>query len=320
MRATARRNTLVLAAISTGLLVTVAIDGPARATEPTNQTTTTTTTTTATTTTASAVDAPPIATQDATGNHTMGSSISAHAAAAGAAAGTTTQATPQSRVAAASGPPPGKIQGMDVSAWQPDADFRSAYAKGARFAYIKASEGTTYTSSSYQEQYFEAAQAGMVRGGYAYAQPSQASGRATADHFFASGGGWSDDGKTLPPLLDIEYGSAAQGTCYGLSWAQMRTWIRSFSDRVYERVHRYPAIYTTTDWWKQCTNNSRVFTQNPLFVAIYPVKDFTSPGELGHSWTKWKFWQWRAEGTFPGDQDVYESSMSNLRLFARKHE
>ncbi|WP_144804231.1 GH25 family lysozyme [Curtobacterium sp. BH-2-1-1] len=318
MRATARRTTTTAVVTAAGLLLAAAVSGPADAASgPTDTTTTTTTTTVASTT--SADGDPSIATQDATGNHTMGSSIDAHARNIGAAAGASTLAAPQAR-AAAGGPPPGKLQGMDVSAWQPDADFRTAYANGARFAYIKASEGTTYTSRTYKDQYFAAAQAGMVRGGYAYAQPSQASGRATADWFFASGGGWSDDDITLPPLLDIEYGSAAQGTCYGLSWGAMRDWIHDFSDRVYERIHRYPAIYTTTDWWKRCTNNSRQFSDNPLFVAIYPVNDFTTPGELGHSWTKWKFWQWRAEGTFPGDQDVYESTIGNLHLFARKHE
>lgn len=303
MRRAARRCLIAVAAVGVGLMISMGID----------------TTASAETTPAPSAAEPPIQTQDATGNHAMGSSIQAHAdaAAAGATAGNHAFAAPQ---ATAGGPPPGKLQGMDVSAWQPDVDFAAAYAAGARFAYIKVSEGVSYQSRTYAQQYRESAVVGMVRGGYAYAQPSQASGAATADYFFASGGGWSDDNRTLPPLLDIEYGSAAQGTCYGLNWGQMRNWIHDFSNRVYERVHRYPAIYTTTDWWKRCTNNSIQFAKNPLFVAIYPVHDFTSPGELGRSWTKWKFWQWRAEGTFPGDQDVYESTMSNLRLFARKHE
>jgi GH25 family lysozyme M1 (1,4-beta-N-acetylmuramidase) len=319
MTTPARRTALAAAAVTAAMLAGAVIGGPADATT-TSGSATTAAAVTPSTSTQSAVqsDDPSIATQDASGNHTMGSSIAAHARAAGLAAPTAPTA-PQSRVAA-SGPPPGKVQGMDVSAWQPDADFAAARAQGARFAYIKATEGVTYTSSTYRDQYFDAAQAGMVRGGYVYAQPSQASGRATADFFFAAGGGWSDDNTTLPPLLDIEYGSAAQGTCYGLSWAQMRSWIHDFSDRVYARIHRYPAIYTTTDWWKQCTNNSTQFSQNALFVALYPVRGFTTPGTLGRSWTTWKFWQWRAAGTFPGDQDVFRATMSDLRYYARKHE
>ncbi|WP_083392932.1 GH25 family lysozyme [Curtobacterium sp. MMLR14_010] len=264
---------------------------------------------------------PSLATMDAVGDHTMGASIAARAAQAGAAAGTTMRTSPQATTsAAAGGPPPYQVQGMDVSAWQPDVDWRAAYRTGARFAYIKASEGVTYQSRTYVQQYEQSRAAGFIRGGYVYAQPAQASGRATADFFFKSMGQWNPDGWTLPPLLDIEYGSAAQGACYGLSWSRMRTWIRSFSDTVHQRTGRWPAIYTTTDWWQKCTNDSRAFSKNPLFVAMWPSRDFSSPGTLGRSWSQWRFWQWAAEGVFPGDQDVYRSSMTNLRQFAAKRE
>ncbi|NII42204.1 GH25 family lysozyme M1 (1,4-beta-N-acetylmuramidase) [Curtobacterium flaccumfaciens] len=271
---------------------------------------------------ASGTPDPSLATMDATGDHAMGASIAAHAAQSGTAAGhgTTTQGTTSRSAAAAGGPPPGKVQGMDVSAWQPDVDFTAAYRNGARFAYVKATEGVTYQSRTYVQQYEASRRAGLIRGGYVYAQPSQASGRATAEFFFRSMGQWNPDGWTLPPLLDIEYGSAAQGTCYGLSWDRMRTWIRSFSDTVHQKTGRWPAIYTTTDWWRQCTNNSVRFSANPLFVALYPSHDFTSPGTLGRSWQQWRFWQWAPSGVFPGDQDVYASSVSNLRAFAAKRE
>ncbi|WIB35290.1 MULTISPECIES: GH25 family lysozyme [unclassified Curtobacterium] len=319
-----RRSTLGLTLVCASALVggQVLVPGFGAGAEPAGAATAPATATTVAATTGR--PDPSLATMDAVGDHAMGASIAAHAAQTGDAAGRATT-VPQGTVApeattAAGGPPPGKVQGMDVSAWQPDVDFRAAYRNGARFAYVKATEGVTYQSRTYVQQYEAARAAGLVRGGYVYAQPSQASGRATAEFFFKSMGQWNPDGWTLPPLLDIEYGSAAQGTCYGLSWERMRTWIRSFSDTVHQRTGRYPAIYTTTDWWKQCTNNSIRFASNPLFVAIYPVHDFTSPGTLGRSWKRWTFWQWAASGVFPGDQDVYWSSMSNLRAFAAERE
>ncbi|ROP64305.1 GH25 family lysozyme [Curtobacterium sp. PhB115] len=269
-----------------------------------------------------------IAEMDRTGNHTMGAGIAANAgqshvtvaAPDSAAGGVSAQSLSAAAAATASGPPPGRIQGFDISAWQPSVNFLQAYRNGARFAYVKATEGTSYVSSTYKQQYATAKQRNLYRGGYVYAQPSQASGAATANYFFAHGGQWSKDGKTLPPLLDIEYGSAAQGTCYGKTWGQMRSWIKDFSNTVYKKVHRYPAIYTTTDWWKRCTNNSNQFSKNPLFVAIYPVKNFTTPGTLGRSWSKWTFWQWAASGTLPGDQDVYRNDITYLKRFASKTE
>ncbi|MCS6582787.1 MULTISPECIES: GH25 family lysozyme [Curtobacterium] len=268
-----------------------------------------------------------IAEMDRTGNHTMGAGIAAHAGEthvtpsldAASGGGVSAQSLSSSAAAAtAGGPPPGRVQGFDISAWQPSVNFLQAYRNGARFVYVKATEGTSYVSSTYKQQYATAKQRNLYRGGYVYAQPSQASGAATANYFFAHGGQWSKDGKTLPPLLDIEYGSAAQGTCYGKSWGAMRTWIKDFNRTVVAKTGRYPAIYTTTDWWKRCTNNSNQFSKNPLFVAIYPVKNFTTPGTLGRSWSKWTFWQWAASGTLPGDQDVYRNDITYLKRFASR--
>lgn len=287
----------------------------------------------ATATAPDAADADPgqqlsIAEMDRTGNHTMGAGIAAHAGEthvttaspdATSGGGVSAQALSSSAAAAtAGGPPPGRVQGFDISAWQPSVNFLQAYRNGARFVYVKATEGTSYVSSTYKQQYATAKQRNLYRGGYVYAQPSQASGAATANYFFAHGGQWSKDGKTLPPLLDIEYGSAAQGTCYGKSWSSMRSWIKDFNRTVVAKTGRYPAIYTTTDWWKRCTNNSNQFSKNPLFVAIYPVKNFTTPGTLGRSWSKWTFWQWAASGTFPGDQDVYRNDITYLKRFASR--
>ncbi|WJX98925.1 GH25 family lysozyme [Curtobacterium sp. 458] len=339
MRATRSRSIGIgVAAVVAGALVLGTGQAHAETTTPTATATATATPTTTPTPTPTATPAPAptagstdtttsIAEMDRTGNHQMGAGIARFAGErelttvvpqASSAAGARTQATAQA--ATAGGPPPGKIQGFDISAWQPNVNFRNAYNAGARFAYIKATEGVSYVSPVYKEHYATARTRNIIRGGYVYAQPSQASGAATANFFFKNGGGWSADGLTLPPLLDIEYGSASQGVCYGKSWADMRSWIKDFSNTVYKKIGRYPLIYTTTDWWKRCTNNSSQFQDNPLFVALYPVKDFTNPGTVGNSWKNYSFWQWASSGPLPGDQDVYRSTMTNLKKMATRRD
>lgn len=249
--------------------------------------------------------APPLAQQDDSGDHVMGASIRAHE-------GTTARArslavTP--RVASSS-----YVPGMDVSAWQPNVNWAGDYGNGARFAYIKATEGVSYRSSTFSSQYAGAYKAGMIRGAYVYAQPSTASGVDTANYFFANGGKWSPDGKTLPPLLDIEYGSAAQGTCYGMSASAMVNWISSFTNRMHTLTGVWPAIYTTTNWWTTCTGNSAAFGQNPYFVARYTTA--STPGTLGASWGSWTMWQWASSGVFAGDQDVFNGTLAQLQAFA----
>lgn len=250
--------------------------------------------------------APSLSEQDMAGNHVMGASIEAHEGTQSRAR--SLLATPQAAAAGTYTP------GMDVSGWQPTVNWAAAYANGARFAYIKATEGVTYKSSSFSSQYSGAYQNGLIRGAYVYAQPSQASAVDTANYFVANGGGWSPDGRTLPPLLDIEYGSAAQGTCYGMSSTAMVNWISSFSDRMYALTGVRPGIYTTTDWWKTCTGNSASFGQNPHFVARYTSA--STPGTLGASWATWTMWQWATSGTFEGDQDYFNGDMTALQAYA----
>ncbi|HET6873655.1 MAG TPA: GH25 family lysozyme [Acidimicrobiales bacterium] len=203
-------------------------------------------------------------------------------------------------------------RGMDVASYQGNVDWAGATANGATFAYIKATEGTYYTDSTYfPEQYNGSYNAGMVRGAYHFAIPNDSTGAAQADYFVAHGGGWSADGRTLPGTLDIEYNPYG-AECYGLSSAQMVGWIQSF-DAEYQRLTgRNPTIYTTRDWWSSCTGNSAAFGAEGLAVANYS----TTAGTLPASWSAYNIWQYADSGTFPGDQDVFNGSTDALRAFA----
>ncbi len=85
---------------------------------------------------------------------------------------------------------------------------------------MQATEGTTYIDPRFSSHYTGATSAGLIRGGYHFAHPDSSSGATQATFFLAHGGGWSNDGKTLPGMLDIEYNPNG-ATCYGLSTSAM---------------------------------------------------------------------------------------------------
>ncbi|MCW2946612.1 MAG: Lysozyme [Actinoallomurus sp.] len=202
--------------------------------------------------------------------------------------------------------------GLDVSGWQGNVNWSAVAANGAKFAYVKATESTTYTSTYFSQQYTGAYYAGLVHGAYHFATPDTSSGAAQADYFVAHGGGWSRDGKTFPGMLDMEwnpYGSA----CYGLSASGMVNWILSFSNEYHARTSRWPVIYTATSWWSQCTGNTGDFSStNPLMLANYNG----SPGPMPFNWGFQTIWQYADHGTFPGDQDVFNGDMSRVTALA----
>jgi len=203
-------------------------------------------------------------------------------------------------------------RGMDVSAYQPNISWSRAKANGASFAYMKATEGIGYVSSSFASQYTGSYNSGLIRGAYHFALPDRSSGAKQADYFIGRGGGWSADGRTLPGALDIEYNPYGS-ECYGLSRSGMVSWISSFVGEYQARTSRWPVIYSTTDWWRTCTGNSSAFGANdPLWIACY----CGSAGTMPAGWSAYTIWQYADSGTFPGDQDVFNGDYGGLQRLA----
>jgi GH25 family lysozyme M1 (1,4-beta-N-acetylmuramidase) len=206
-----------------------------------------------------------------------------------------------------------EVHGMDVSSHQGDVDWASASESGAQFAYVKATESTTYTNPYFSQQFNGTADTGMIRGAYHFALPDRSDGASQANYFVDNGGGWAADGMTLPPALDMEYNPYGD-TCYGLSQADMVQWVKDFSDTVHAKAGRWPTIYTSTSWWSWCTGNLGDFSSTiPLWVARYA----STVGPLPYAWSQHTIWQYASSGTFPGDQNLFNGTYEQLQTFAR---
>jgi GH25 family lysozyme M1 (1,4-beta-N-acetylmuramidase) len=203
------------------------------------------------------------------------------------------------------------VYGMDVSGYQGNVDWQTAYNNGARFAYVKATEGTGYTNPYFAQQYEGSYYTGFIRGAYHFARPDVSGGATQAAYFLAHGGGWSADGQTLPGALDIEWNPYG-GTCYGYSQAGMTQWILDFSNYYHGQTGRWPVIYTATSWWSQCVGYSDFSSTNPLWVARYA----SSAGTLPYNWGYYTIWQYADSGTFPGDQDLFNGAYDRLQALA----
>lgn len=209
------------------------------------------------------------------------------------------------------------VEGIDVSHHQGTINWGATRGAGIQFAYLKATEGMTFTDPAFDRNYPAAFRAGVIRGAYHFALPNRSSGTVQADFFVRNGGAWSADGRTLPGALDLEYNPYGP-TCYGLSRAAMIAWIRDFLNRYHARTSRWPVIYTTTSWWTSCTGNYGGFaTVSPLWIARYR----SSPAPLPHGWTFHTFWQYTATGRVAGvpgavDRDRFNGSRARLVALA----
>ncbi|GGS79336.1 lysozyme [Streptomyces griseoviridis] len=205
-----------------------------------------------------------------------------------------------------------QTEGVDVSSHQGDVAWPDLWASGVKWAYVKATEGTSYVNPKYGQQYNGSYDVGMIRGAYHFATPDSSGGAAQADYFVDHGGAWTGDGRTLPGVLDIEWNPYG-ASCYGKTPAQMVSWIREFVGRYETRTGRAAVIYTSTSWWKQCTGDSDAFgSANPLWIARYAA----TPGTLPAGWSRYTMWQYTSTGPIVGDHDRFDGTLDQLARFA----
>jgi GH25 family lysozyme M1 (1,4-beta-N-acetylmuramidase) len=206
------------------------------------------------------------------------------------------------------------VLGMDVASYQGDINWSQQVANGAHFAYAKATEGTSYLNPYFNGQYNGAKNAGLYAGAYAFARPDSPDSVAQADYFIDHAQ-FANDGKTLPVMLDIEWPYQVNGSyvapypCYGVSTGATVSWIRAFVNEVRARTGRQTLIYTNTNWWNPCTGNNSSFGDQLLDISHYST---TSTGTLPPGWSNWTVWQYGDAGTFPGDQDAFYGSLTDL--------
>lgn len=183
--------------------------------------------------------------------------------------------------------------GTDVSRWQHPGDapidWAAVKAGGQSFAFVKATEGATYTNPYFAGDWAGTRAAGLYRGAYHYARPDAGVGDALAEarHFASVLGSIKSPGD-LPPVLDIEDDG-------GLAPAALTAWTQTFLATLQAATGRTPIVYTYPSFWANRMGGSAAFTGYPLWIAHY---DTLTP-TIG-PWPRWTFWQHNSTETVSG--------------------
>ena len=201
--------------------------------------------------------------------------------------------------------------GIDVSHWQGSINWSKVKASGKQFAFMKATESTTYTDTAFATNWAGAASVGIYRGAYHFARPSTAAGSAVkqADYFVSRVGSFQGAG-ILPPVLDLE----ATG---GLGVTALRTWTQAWLTRVEQLTGRVPILYFSPSFWETNLGNSKAFTRYPLWIAHYTTGSPRVPG----GWPTWTFWQRTSSGSVSGisgnvDMNNFNGTTAQLAALA----
>jgi GH25 family lysozyme M1 (1,4-beta-N-acetylmuramidase) len=203
--------------------------------------------------------------------------------------------------------------GIDISHWQGTVNWTKVKSDDVTFAFMKATEGTSYADPTLARNWAGAEKVGIYRAAYHFARPSTASGSAAAQaRFFVSKAGKFQDKGDLPPVLDLE----ATG---GLSPAQLRSWVSTWLTTVKSLTGRTPILYFSPYFWIDHVGNSTAFTGYPLWIAHYTSA--SSPKVPG-GWSRWTFWQRTSSGHVDGiagnvDMNRFNGTSAQLAAMAQ---
>jgi lysozyme len=193
------------------------------------------------------------------------------------------------------------LTGIDVSAYQhppyqrAPVDWTQVAKAGHRFAIIKATEGTTYTSKAFAVQRAGARAAGLLVGTYHFARWERDHPEAEAE-FYARTIGPLAPGD-LPPALDIEWIRGAHKSA-----DELVRWVLRFMERLETLTNRLPLIYTGPSFWRYCLASAKGSSE--IEIARYPlwIVDYSGPIDPMRGAEGWRWWIWQhtGHGSCPG--------------------
>ena len=181
--------------------------------------------------------------------------------------------------------------GVDVSHYQGTINWTKVDNAGVTFAFMKATEGTTYTDSMFAGNWAAAASVGIYRGAYHFARPSSSSGAAQAKYYVSKVGAASfKQPGVLPPVLDLEVTG-------GLGVTKLKAWVSDWLTTAQGLTGRTPILYFSPYFWIDNMGNSTAYTRYPMWIAHY-----TSAGApmVPGGWARWTFWQYTSSGSVAG--------------------
>lgn len=195
-----------------------------------------------------------------------------------------------------------QIQGIDVSDHQKTVDWNAVQKAGKVFAFIKATDGITWTDPEFAANWSGAKAAGLLRGAYHFYETNDDPAEQARNFLSAVPLEPGD----LPPVVDIE------ATKSGQSAAQIVKDLQTWLDVVEQATGRVPILYTNPSYWDSLGTSA--FGRYPLWIAEYGV----STPKLPAGWTRWTFWQLSESGTVAGisgsvDLDVFNGTLAELQ-------
>lgn len=175
--------------------------------------------------------------------------------------------------------------GIDVSEWQGDIDFKKVKEAGIEIVYIRAGQGFSYKDAKFERNYEEAKRNGLKVGVYHYMTARSVEDAKLQAKFFVS----LISGKQIDCRLAMDFESFGN-----LNRNQINEIAVAYMDEVKRLSGKEVVVYSNTYDAKYVFNNK--VAEEPLWVAQYGVNE---PQDNGN-WRNWIGYQYSSSGRISG--------------------
>ena len=147
-------------------------------------------------------------------------------------------------------PPSDSIIGIDVSSYQGDIDWKTLSSQKISFAFIKATEGSSFVDPCFKKNWVNAADTDLRIGAYHFFS-FESSGEKQAELFCSS---VTPTDNMLPPVIDVEFYSRFKSV-KDINTADVKHELRIMVDLISAEYAMKPIIYATNESFEAIVKN-----------------------------------------------------------------
>ncbi|HBR32504.1 MAG TPA: glycoside hydrolase family 25 [Clostridiales bacterium] len=178
------------------------------------------------------------------------------------------------------------VRGVDVSSYQGIIDWEKLATQNISFAFIKATEGSSYIDPYYYNNYENALKTDIKIGSYHFFS-FESSGEKQAENFISV---CAKTKNMLPPVVDIEYYGDYNGKSPDVNLVQSN--LKELIEKLENHYGVKPIIYATQRSYKKYISGS--FLEYDVWIRDVYTKASLNDGR------DWTFWQYSHKGKLAG--------------------
>ncbi|MDO5436048.1 MAG: GH25 family lysozyme [Clostridia bacterium] len=203
------------------------------------------------------------------------------------------------------------VRGVDVSEYQGQIDWAVLHDEEISFAFIKATEGSSYTDPYFDVNWSNARENGILTGAYHFFSFDSEAG-TQADNFISTVP-YTED--SLPSVVDIEFYGSYKRT-KPANKDLVISELGCLLDRLESAYGKRPIIYATVSAYREYISGH--FDDYPVWIrSVYVPASWW----IGNNWT---FWQYTDRAKLPGysgpesciDMNVFSGEYEDLVLLS----